>query len=176
MPAKLPIALITESSNPVVAETFERLKAGGGRPVNIHRSVAQSPEVFAKFVAFARSLRFETVLKPSERELAILRILEHARGEYELKHHRRMAATAGVSTEKIETVSRDVPDLKLFDAREAAILKFVDAFRAGHGVADDVQREMKSFFSDRQIVEIALTIALYFGLAHYTNALDVPID
>jgi len=176
MPTKLPIALVEHPSDTKVLDTFARLEANGARPVNIHRTVAQSPAIFEKFVAFAWSLRLESELKPAERELAIVRVLELSRGEYELKHHRRMAGAAGLSREKIAALSSKSVDLNLFDAREAAILKMVDAFASGDGIDDATQGDLKTMFSDRQIVELGLTLALYFGLAHFTNLLDVPVD
>jgi alkylhydroperoxidase family enzyme len=176
MPEKLPIALVEHPTDPKVLDTFARLEANGGRPVNIHRTVANSPAIFEKFVAFAWSLRLESELKPAERELAIVRVLEHGKGEYELKHHRRMAGGAGLSREKIAALSSKVVDLAHFDAREAAIIKLVDAFASGGGVDDAARHDIKAMFSDRQVVELGLTLALYFGLAHFTNLLDVPLD
>jgi 4-carboxymuconolactone decarboxylase len=176
MPTKLPIALVEQPTDSRVLDTFARLQANGGRPVNIHRTVAQSPAIFEKFVAFAWCLRLESDLKPAERELAIVRVLELGRGEYELRHHRRMAAAAGLSRDQIAALSPKVVNLTLFDDREAAILRMVDAFCSGGGVDDATQRDIKAMFSDRQIVELGLTLALYFGLAHFTNMLAVPLD
>lgn len=181
-PRRLGIDLVQQSTNALVLETFNRVTAGARKtPANIHRTLANSPNVFSSFISFAHALRFQTELDPAERELAILRVLEWKRGDYELHHHRRMALQAGVSEQAIEAVKEaiviedTVPD-GVFGERQVALLRYADQLTAGNGIDADVEAGLRKHYDNRQIVELSLTMAFYLGIAHFTNALEVPQD
>ena len=168
---RIPVTLVGENAiqDPVVQEVFGRLAKGTVGIVNLHRTVANSPEVFAAFIGLAHALRFKTELDPAERELAILRVLELHHGHYEIRHHRKMALAAGVSEAEIDGTAT------LTD-RRAAVRAYADAFAAGSGVPAASSKALAQHFTNRQIVELTMTMTLYLGLAHLTNSLDVALD
>src|SRR6218665_1479770 len=99
---RVPVSLVRESDDPIVTEVFGRLANGAVGIVNIHRTLANSPEVFHAFIGLAHALRFKTMLDPAERELAILRALWRHDGHYEIGHHRRLGAAAGLSEAEMD--------------------------------------------------------------------------
>lgn len=160
--------------DPHQVETFARLAKGSVGVVNLHRTLAHSPVVFARFIDFAHALRFETVLDARLRELAILRVLAHHRGDYEARHHRKMALAAGASEEACEAATAGAFDG--LPAVDTAVLRFADAFARGAGVTPEIASALKEHMDDRQCVELSLTLTLYLGLAHFTHAVDVPVE
>jgi alkylhydroperoxidase family enzyme len=173
--SRIPVDLVHESQDPIVAETFAFLKTKAGVG-NIHRFVANSPAVFKHFIGLAYALRYETELDPLERELAICCVLERHEGTYELAPHRRMAAICGATEEQIAQVSRPDRD-DLFSSRQQAVLRF-----AAHMGADPAERGdlpdhgVETWLTNRQRIELGFTLALYMGLAHLTGVFDVPLD
>ncbi len=161
---------------PVVAETFARIAKGSVGVVNIHRTLARSPDVFAGFIGLAHALRNTTEIPPPERELAILRVLEHRQGAYEIGHHRRLGRALGLTEAQLEGTAAETIDPSLYDERQLAVLRFADAFDAGKGIAPELAESLDRLLGERQIVELTLTLSLYLGLAHLTHAIDVPLD
>ena len=178
-PDSLKITRVDEndpSLPPVVVETFARIATGAVGVVNVHRTLARSPEVFGAFIGFAHALRNSTEIPAAERELAILRVLEHHHGDYEIGHHRRLGRTLGLSEAQLEGTAAMPLDPSLYDERQLACLRFADAFHEGNGVPADLADALGRLLGERQIVELTLTLSLYLGLAHLTHALDVPVD
>lgn len=168
--SRVPIGLVDEKTiqDPVAKEVFGRISKGTSvGVVNLHRAIANSPKVFDAFLAFAHALRHASDLDPLERELAILRVLERHGGHYEHVHHTKMAIAAGATEAQLAGQ---------LDARKSAILAYVDAYSAGHGVAPAVADAVAKELNDRQRIELTLTIGLYMSLAHFSNALDLPLD
>jgi 4-carboxymuconolactone decarboxylase len=174
--SRMPVERVGASDDPEVAATFAKLAAGKVGVVNIHRILANSPVVFAQFIGLAHALRFETELDPAERELAILRVLEIHGGDYELSHHRPMGKAAGLSDAQIAgAAAKDAP-ADLYSERERVILLFADCFAAGKGIEAEALDKIEPHLDNRQRVELAMTLALYTGLAYFTNMLEVPQD
>lgn len=174
---RITVDLVEHSDHPDVTMTFERLSAKPIGIVNIHRTLANSPAVFNRFIGLAHALRFETQIDPGERELAILVVLERHEGDYELDKHRAIARAAGVDDAKIAHVRS--PDAKpgLFSDRERAILAFAEHFAADPADRPaDVDDAIEHHLDNRQRIELGLTLALYLGLAHFTALLGVPED
>jgi 4-carboxymuconolactone decarboxylase len=173
---RVAIDLVRDSDHPDARATFEKLAGGSVGVVNIHRTIANSPTVFSRFIGFAHALRFETELDPAERELAILRVLERCDGHYEIVHHRRMGAAAGLSEAELAHVGDPGAPHAIYTERQRAILDFADRFAAGAGVEPEAGAALSRHLDSRQRVELGLTLALYLGLAHFTNSIDVPVD
>jgi alkylhydroperoxidase family enzyme len=172
---RVPVTLVEEAQDPIVAEVFDRLASGSVGIVNIHRTLANSPEVFSAFIGLAHALRFATVIDPAVRELAILRALFLHDGHYEIAHHRRLGAAAGLSESAMDIACSDDGDTAL-PARQQVILAYASAFAHGTGVAPDITAALGDTLDNRAIIELSLTLALYVGLAHMTASLDIPPD
>lgn len=165
------IQLVQNSDEPDVIETFGKLP----RIHNIHRILANSPAVFARFTGFAHALRFETRIPAGERELAILCVLERHRGDYEAAYHRSFALTFDVTQEQVDNVSR--PESDCYNDRQRAVLRFAARFAADPDEWDVLPDDrIEDHYDDRERLELALTLTLYLGLARFTNIIDVPDD
>lgn len=172
---RVPVSLVTETDDPVVEEVFGRLAKGAVGIVNIHRTLANSPEVFSAFIGLAHALRFKTVIDPAERELAILRALHIHEGHYEIGHHRRLGAAAGLTETEMDVACSSGSGEELSE-RKRAVLAYANDFGVGRGVSDSHSKALTAVLDNRSVVELSLTLALYVGLAHLTASVDVPVD
>ena len=177
---RVPIELARDSSHPEVTATFEKLRArspvAGVSIANIHRTLANSPVVFGRFIDFAHALRYETTVDPAERELAIICVLECHHGEYELVPHRKMALQLGLSQQQVDNV-RNPATTAVYNERQRAILQFAECFAADPN--DTARRDagpIVDHLDNRQRIELGLILALYLGLAHFTGTIAVPRD
>lgn len=167
--------MVEEGNHPDVIETFERLSARSGIG-NIHRTIANSPEVFRNFIGLSQALRYSTRLDPIERELAICVVLERHDGEYELDAHRRFAKLLGATDPQVSNV-RNRAEPGLYTERMQQILLFAE-----HLAADPAERsllpshEIEAWLDNRERIELGLTLAIYLGLAHFTALFDVPAE
>jgi alkylhydroperoxidase family enzyme len=172
--ATIAVDLVEHSGNAKVAALFANMRGGLG-PANIHRVLANTPEIFPAFIAYAHALRSQSAIEPTERELMILRVLERGGGHYELHHHRSMARQEGLADAAIEAVA-DWETSNVFSDRQRLLLRFADGFYDNEGLEAQTAQGMRALFENQALVEIALTLALYIGLTRLTNALRVPID
>jgi alkylhydroperoxidase family enzyme len=170
------VTLIREANHPVLAELFERIGASSTGLLNIHRTLANSPEVFSAFIGLAHKLRFGTELDPAERELAILRVLARHRGHYEIRHHRRLGAAAGLTEEELDLACEARWSAGDWPERRRQVLQYADEFASGAGISAETSAGLTGILTSRQIVELSLTLSLYVGLAYFTASVDVPGD
>ena len=124
---RVPVSLVRETDDPIVSEVFGRLAGGAVGIVNIHRTLANSPEVFSAFIGLAHALRFKTQLDPAERELAILRALWRHDGHYEIGHHRRIGAAAGLTEGEMD-VACSAAGSESLSPRRKAVVDYADRF------------------------------------------------
>ncbi len=174
---RLHVELVSKASDPLLQALYQRLDRNGKGPANIHRTLANSPHIFSRFIDYAHGLRSDADIAPADRELIILRVLERARGEYELSHHRIMAREVGLSDAMIRAVA--LPDYKgegVFDDHQVLLLRFADDYVDGRGLTPEITDQLRHTFTDRQLIDIGLTMALYFGLAHLSSVIDIPLD
>jgi alkylhydroperoxidase family enzyme len=172
---RVTVDLVGETDDPILLPLFERLSNGAVGLVNIHRTLANSPDVFHAFIGLAHALRFKTGLDPAERELAILRALARHKGDYEIVHHRKMGLAAGLSEMAVAAACLDAGEDDL-SPRQMLLLRFADRFAEGNGVDAETAASLRDALGNRGVIELSLTLALYVGLAHLTGALDVPLD
>jgi alkylhydroperoxidase family enzyme len=177
---RIPVELVREPVHPDAIATFEKLagrQMGIGIAIaNIHRTLANSPTVFANFIHLANALRNDTKVDPAERELAILAVLQRHGGDYEIVPHRRLGAKLGLTGQQLDHVSN--PDAAgVYTPRQQAILRFALFFAADPADRHRHQDHgIEEYLDNRQRIELSLNLAIYMGLAHLTGVLDVPPD
>ena len=167
---RIPVELVYETDVPEVAATFTRLPRIG----NLHRTIANSPHIFPHYVALGQSLRFQTLIEPTERELAILCVLLRHGGDYEYVLHREYAISLGLSEAEVDHTTR--PDeTSVYSERQRALLRFAERFAADPAIRPTLPEDrITDYLDNRTLIELSLTLAMYIGAAHLTAVLDVP--
>ncbi|OBG92237.1 4-carboxymuconolactone decarboxylase [Mycobacterium sp. E3251] len=113
-------------------------------------------------------------------ELVILRVA-HVRGcEYELQHHRRMAAKQGLDADLQAAIFAWPERLDRVEARltvrQQALLTATDEFVKDRTITDATWQQLAEHLDRRQLIEFCLLASQYDGLAATMAALDIPLD
>jgi len=158
----------------VPAAVEARLAELGGKPVNLYRALANSPDLLAAWIEFAWSIRQKPATSRRLRELMIVRGAALMGCDYELAHHRLMADRNGVSENELAVLDHG-REAESFSPAERAALAFMEAMVEG-AVPDAVNAELARHFDPSERVELALTAGLYCMVPRVLDALGVPLE
>ena len=163
-------------TDPVLQELFDETRRKGGDVINLHLTLGHAPAIAKARRAMATALRFEAVTPRALRELVIVRTAQIVGGDYELNQHLPMALASGLSPEQVGDIEAWRGSSR-FDARQRAVLAYVDAM-AGQGgeVDDETFAELARHFGPQEIVELTVTVANYYGTGLITKALRIEIE
>ena len=175
--ADAPIARVPpvteQSADPAVKEMFETARARGLKPINLQLVMALAPALSKPQRDEAYAIRFSLKVPRPYRELTILRTVQNWDGHYEFNQHHAMALACGFSEAQIGGLEKWRTN-KLFDAKQRAVLAYIDQFTKRPGrVSDRTYAELAKYFPPNEIVELSLTAARYMGTAAFTNAIKL---
>lgn len=169
------VSLIKEEDHPALAALIARIKGRRrGLLLNLYRMLLHSPPVAEKWFEQNNTIRWETQLDGKLRELAIIRVGALNRAEYVFKAHvPKMALDEGLTLEQCDALAGDWRGSPLFDARERAVLAYVDAMTKDVQVPDAAFEPLRAHFSERQLVELTVLIGTYNMHSRVLEALRV---
>jgi alkanesulfonate monooxygenase SsuD/methylene tetrahydromethanopterin reductase-like flavin-dependent oxidoreductase (luciferase family)/alkylhydroperoxidase family enzyme len=173
--ARVPL-VPSDTQDPVIKPIFDGVRARGGEPLNMHRTMANAPMLFKSMSDQALAIRSLATVARADRELIILRMTSITGGDYEFTQHKPMAMSCGVTAGQIEAIAQRRSSTALFDARQRAILAYADAMASPAGVDDATFAALQKFFSPQEIVELTITAGFYCGAAMATRALAVKLE
>ena len=137
-------------------------------------TMARHRGLFRAWLFFAGRMMPRGRLPRRDTELIILRTAWLCHCEYELDHHRRIGATAGLSAADIERATTD--GLTDWDPRETAILAAVDELHAGENLSEETWDELRGHLSEQDAIEFLLPTGHYRMLATFINTLRIQVD
>jgi alkylhydroperoxidase family enzyme len=120
-------------------------------------------------------LRDGLSLEPRLREIAILRVGQNARSEYEFGQHIPIARACGVTDEEMAAL-RNFEDTGLFSDLERTLIRYVDASTALSADAPQLARELRRWLSDRELLELSFCIGHWGMVARVLVPLEVELD
>jgi alkylhydroperoxidase family enzyme len=162
--------------DPMLRELFEETRRKGGDVINLHLTIGHAPAIAKARRAMANALRFEAAMPRSLRELAIVRTGQIVGGDYELNQHLPMARASGLSPAQVDAIGA-WRDSSLFDARQRALLGYVEQMAGRAGEVDDATfAELQRHFTPQEIVELTVVVANYYGTGLITKALRIAIE
>lgn len=148
-----------------------------GTPGNWWTVISLVPDVLAYFQQGGALYKGKNrVIPPYFVELALVRTGFAAGSQFVFSQHCKGARAAGVSAEKVAAIPHwSATDL--FDAKERAVLAYVDELVLAHGrVQDGTFTALKDHFSDEAILELTYIALLYLSYAIFTRALRLEYD
>lgn len=184
----------TDSSghaDPTTTQIYETMAARRApRPlIPLDLTLLLSPPVAAGYNAFVGALRSDTTVPASLLELAICRIAVLNGAIYEWNAHAPLGLKAGLNREilkycmdvSIEDLADSSKDEERIPAggdadswkKGLAVLRFTDESTRTIRVADSTFDALRTFFDERQILELTTVIAGYNGVSRILVALDV---
>jgi 4-carboxymuconolactone decarboxylase len=166
------ISYIDPASAPEpIREAFEAIP-----PLNIFKTLAHAETAFRPFLRFGNAVLRRLELDPVLRELAILQVARQAEAEYEWIQHVAIGRSVGVSDEQIAAVEEGDLEADVFDDAQRAVLAFTRAVVVGPHVPDSVFERLRAQLSEREVVELLLTIGDYWMLARVMTVLEIDIE
>jgi AhpD family alkylhydroperoxidase len=137
-------------------------------------TMARHRGLFRGWLFFAGRMMPGGKLPRRDTELVILRTAWRCDCDYELDHHRRIGAAAGLSPDEIERATTARVDG--WGAREQAILTAVDELHANENLSDPTWDELRRHLDERRAIEFLLLAGHYRMLATFINTLQIQVD
>ncbi|WP_051441781.1 carboxymuconolactone decarboxylase family protein [Arthrobacter sp. H14] len=132
-----------------------------------------SPGIGQAVEALGSALRFGGTLSDRTRELVICAVAAALDSDYEWYAHSRVARSAGISPDELETLQAGRM-LQGLPADEQAALALASALLHGRGVESDIHAEALKHFGHAGITELSVLVGYYQMLAGLLAAGDVP--
>jgi uncharacterized peroxidase-related enzyme len=158
---------------PEIATLYDKIFAVRGNVPNMFRVMAHRPEIFATMQAhFAAVLNTGTV-STKLKELIIVRTSQVNETPYCLASHAILARNLGWTDDQITHLA-EWPSRSDFSPAEKAALRLAETVtRDANGVTDEQFAELRSFFSEGEIVELLCSIGLFNYFNRFNNALQM---
>jgi AhpD family alkylhydroperoxidase len=155
---------------------YDRLEAERKVPTaNIFLAMANAPAMLDAFLSYANALRDASELSPRLRELAILTVGHVTGSRYEIAHHQSHGLKAGISPEQLAAVP-DFESAGVFDETERAIMRLARDSTIDVDVKPGIWNAAAGHLTDKQMVELALTIAWYNSGVRIMGMLDIDLE
>lgn len=150
-------------------------KVGGGRVLNIFRTLAHSPKALAGFLGWGNYvLSRRNSLAPREREMVILRTGWLCKSGYEFAQHTRIGKDCGLTDAEIARI-KEGPDASGWTPIEAAMLRAADELVADHHVSDATWAALTEL-GDRGRMDLVFTVGQYTQVSMILNSFGVQLE
>ncbi len=151
------------------------VKVRGTEPGNIHRLIANAPNLLRRFVDLANELRNGTQLDPRLRELALLTVGRLTGAEYEFVHHWNMALRLGVRREQLQQLA-EFETSSAFNDEERAVIRYAAEATSEIKVRDTTFESLRRFLDNRRIMELVMNVAMYNAVARVIVPCQVDLE
>jgi AhpD family alkylhydroperoxidase len=169
------IALLErEDVAPETAVIYDALLAQRGVVPNMFKVLAYNPAIAQNVAGFLKALLGESALPGWYKELVAVRISILNQSEYAVRAHNASARKKGASEGQIA----GVPDFEngAYSPREKLGFRLADRLHGGASEVDDnFYAELKSAFSDAELVELFLTAAAFEMFPRFIDGLQIPV-
>jgi alkylhydroperoxidase family enzyme len=146
-----------------------------GRPLNVHKLMANHPELLKAWWSFRNYSVTGGDLSQRQCELVILRTAHHTGAMYEWASHVDRGQKAGLSLDEINRV-RTGPDAPEWSKEESLLLKAVDDCEQGKRIEPDTLAALTEFYSNRQVMDIIAIQGVYIILGNMINTWGLELD
>lgn len=161
------MALVSYVSDQEAAEkikpVFEGMEKKLGVVPNVFRAMAHNPEMLEAFLALNATLP-KTKLDGKLRELVYIKTSELNGCDYCLHHHRALGKKAGLNDRQVAETAQ-VETSNAYSDLEREVMRYAEQVTRHVNVDDVLFSRLKQKLSDREIVELAMTV----GIANFTN-------
>lgn len=147
---------------------------GSDVELNIFATLARHPKLFKRWSDFGGVLLYAGVLPARDRELLILRTGWNCGSDYEWGQHVRIGLDAGLTPDEIAAIAGEgAPDDPGWSANDALLLRAADELHRDATIGDDTWAALAATYSERQLIELCMTVGQYHLVAFTLNALGV---
>ena len=169
-----PIKYIEEgdTENPVIKEAYERMIKKRGKVTNIYKALAHKPSILSTIGPFVAAVQQPDEIDAKLKERIILRVSKINRSRYCCHAHEQISAKMGFTGDEITEM--DHPDSANISDAEKAALRYAEALTVNPGnINEQVYKDLKTYYSESQIVEITAIASLYNMINRFNEALKL---
>jgi 4-carboxymuconolactone decarboxylase len=150
-------------------------RVGGGRILNIFRTLAHAPKALTAFLGWGNYiLSRRSALGPRDRELVILRTGWNCRSGYEWTQHKRIGLDSDLSEEEIERIKAG-PDAAGWSDLDRAMLRATDELTTDHFVTDATWAALAPL-GDKGRMDLVMTVGQYTQVSMILNSFGVQVE
>ncbi len=158
---------------PDIAALYDKVFALRGNVPNMFRVMAHRPEIFATMQAHFGAVLNTGTVSTKLKELIIVRTSQVNNTPYCLASHTILARGLGWSDDQLEHLA-DWQKREDFSPAEKAALRLAETVTSdAHAVTDEQFAELRSFYSEGEIVELLCAIGLFNYFNRFNNALQM---
>src|SRR5579863_127340 len=152
---------------------FDKVFAQRGNVPNMFRVMAHRPEIFATMQAHFGAVLNTGTVSTKLKELIIVRTSQVNETPYCLASHTILAKSLGWSDDQLSHLA-DWQKRDDFTPAEKAALRLAETVtRDAHSVTEEQFAELRSFYSEGEIVELLCAIGLFNYFNRFNNALGM---
>ena len=156
---------------PEIAALYDKVFAQRGNVPNMFRVMAHRPEIFSTMQAHFDAVLNTGTVSTRLKELIIVRTSQVNETPYCLASHTALAKRLGWSDEQLAHLA-EWPGREDFTPAEKAALRLAETVtRDAHAVSDEQFAELRSFYSEGEVVELLCAIGLFNYFNRFNNAL-----
>ncbi|MGC4963194.1 carboxymuconolactone decarboxylase family protein [Gordonia sp. DT218] len=139
---------------------------------NALATLVRHPDLTKAFMPFNVHLLFRSTLSDRIREVAILRVAELSKSDYELEHHTGMGQSVGMTLREIDDARNGVA----LDPVEQLVLEAVGELDRHHAILDATWKSLAEHLTDRQVMDLVFTVGAYSTLSMAFNTFGIEPD
>lgn len=163
------------SSEDWPAELSSIAKDMKGHPINIHKLMANNPELLQAWWSFRNHSVQGGSLGQANAELVILRVAVHMQSWYEWASHVDRAIQVGIDKKHIFALL-EVVEKNPWTPQESSLIVAVDELVADRRISEDTLGLLSRDYSNKQIMDLIAIHGMYLTLAAMLNTWDVALD
>lgn len=150
-------------------------KVGGGRVLNIFRTLAHAPKALTAFLGWGSYiLSRRNALPERDRELVILRTGYNCRSGYEWTQHKRIGLDSGLTEAEIERIKVG-PDAEGWSDIDRAMLRAADDLTTNHFVTDASWAALAPL-GDKGRMDLVMTVGQYTQVSMMLNSFGIQVE
>lgn len=154
---------------------YDNMEKSRGSGSNIFKAAAHNARVMRGMMVLGTALLEKSKLDARLRELAILRVGQMTNCQYEQAHHILMGRRAGVTDAEIAALP-NWSTSSLFDARDRAVLRFVEEVTKQADASDQTFDALREYFDQQELVELTMTVAYYNMIVRFLVTMRIDLE
>jgi uncharacterized peroxidase-related enzyme len=154
-----------------IASLFDKVFAQRGNVPNMFRVMAHRPEIFATMQAHFAAVLNTGSVSAKLKELIIVRTSQLNQTPYCLASHTILARKLGWTDEQLSHLGEWQQRIDFTPSEKAALRLAETVTRDAHAVSDEQFAELRSHYSEGEIVELLCAIGLFNYFNRFNDAL-----
>ena len=151
------------------------IKQMNGAPLNVHKLLAKHPKLLAAWWNFRNYSVEGGDLGRRCGELVILRVASYLKSWYEWSSHVDRSLKCGLELNEIKNVNK-ILDQNDWNNKEFLLLSAVDQLIEKKHLDNDLYSDLRSYFSDKQIMDIVAIHGMYIILGCMINIWGLTLE